>query len=510
MCVGSSSYIDTALLLYTSKKYFVVFAGLGIITGIGCFMSDYGSGIGARAPCLASAKIFTATFSAKTSAFFEFSENSVGALMGQLSADVSRMQFLTGETVGILAMNLASIAVAFAIAYSANWKLAAVTTAAMPLLFIAPFVQNILLGKLNAKSVAGLAEAEGILSETLAGFQTVVSFVMEDRMVGRYSSSLAQSERIDALNARIAGAAMGISQMFFFLVYGLVMWYAGQLISEGKLTATEFSLVFFSLTSFASALGQRGRASVSALTRHGKRKKGLQNIGSRSVARRGSPRRYRRRQWPRIRGPHQVCQRLLPLSHKNEAQGASWSRPRHCTRHHYCARGRKRLRQEFPNQAPRALLRSNESRSVERSSWLQFGHLRRWISLHTLSLKWWRSVIGLVGQEPILYSGTVAHNIRLGRVSGPPATDEEVRAAAAAANALDFIEEWPEQFETEVGAKGGSLSGGQKQRIAIARAIIKDPSILLLDEATSALDNESEAVVQKALKTSSPPASAPP
>ena len=107
-----------------------------------------------------------------------------------------------------------------------------------------------------------------------------------------------------------------------------------------------------------------------------------------------------------------------------------------------------------------------------------------------------REQIGLVAQEPTLFGGTVAENIRYGRLD---ATDDEVRAAAVAANAHDFISALPDGYETLVGDRGSRLSGGQRQRVAIARAILKDPPILLLDEATSSLDNESERLVQEAL-----------
>ncbi|USG62676.1 ABC transporter transmembrane domain-containing protein [Sneathiella marina] len=108
-----------------------------------------------------------------------------------------------------------------------------------------------------------------------------------------------------------------------------------------------------------------------------------------------------------------------------------------------------------------------------------------------------RSLMGLVPQEPVIFADTAYNNIRYGR---PEATDEEVRAAADAAVATEFIDAMPEGFHTEFGERGVKLSGGQKQRIAIARAILRDPEILLLDEATSALDAESERLVQVALE----------
>ncbi len=107
-----------------------------------------------------------------------------------------------------------------------------------------------------------------------------------------------------------------------------------------------------------------------------------------------------------------------------------------------------------------------------------------------------RAAIALVAQEPVIFAGTVAENIRYGR---PDAGDTDLRAAAEAAFALEFIEKLPQGFGTQLGERGMRLSGGQRQRLAIARAILRQPALLLLDEATSALDAESERAVQQAL-----------
>jgi len=119
------------------------------------------------------------------------------------------------------------------------------------------------------------------------------------------------------------------------------------------------------------------------------------------------------------------------------------------------------------------------------------------IDIRDLDPKELRAHIAIVSQQPAMFTGNVADNIRYG---APSAEQEAIVDAAVAAHAANFIEELPDKYESFLGESGIRLSGGQKQRIAIARAILKDPEILLLDEATSALDAESERQVQKALE----------
>ena len=128
-------------------------------------------------------------------------------------------------------------------------------------------------------------------------------------------------------------------------------------------------------------------------------------------------------------------------------------------------------------------------------------------NIKDLNIKWLRSQIGYVGQEPVLFSGSVADNIasgldgslEKGMAAKDPTIMEKITSAAKLANCYDFVSEFPDGFNTDVGTGGIAMSGGQKQRIAIARALVKKPSVLLLDEATSALDATSERLVQESI-----------
>ena len=118
------------------------------------------------------------------------------------------------------------------------------------------------------------------------------------------------------------------------------------------------------------------------------------------------------------------------------------------------------------------------------------------MDIRDYDVRWLRRQVGMVLQEPYLFHGTIADNIRYG---APEASEREMITAAKAANAHDFVVSFPDGYDTMVGERGQSLSGGERQRISIARAILHNPRLLILDEATSSVDTETEKQIQQAL-----------
>ncbi|KAM7455205.1 hypothetical protein BLSTO_04039 [Blastocystis sp. subtype 1] len=119
------------------------------------------------------------------------------------------------------------------------------------------------------------------------------------------------------------------------------------------------------------------------------------------------------------------------------------------------------------------------------------------VDVNELNLDWYRGLLGVVNQEPVMFSGTIRENLLMG--VDRAVNEEELKSVCEQALCMDFINEMPDEFETDLGATGKAVSGGQKQRLALARAILRNPAILLLDEATSALDSENQEKFLEAL-----------
>jgi ATP-binding cassette subfamily B protein len=325
------------------------------------------------------------------------------------------------------------------------------------------------------------SESGAAAEESLAGIRTVRAFSQEGAASKRYGDKIAAALALARQKIR---ATSTLSALSFTLGEGaalLGLWAGGQLIVGGQLTSG--ALIGFVLYAFLVARGFRNATAFYAET--------LRGLGA--------------TQWifsMLEREPLMPVEGGDRLSRIEGAVDLEAVRFRYPTRPDAAALDGIDLRIR-PGEVVAFVGRSGAGKSTILNLLLRFydpseGRItidRR--DLRDLDPAWLRRQVGVVLQDPVLFSGSVADNIRYGRAD---ASDQEVAAAAELACARDFVERLPHGFQTAIGDRGVQLSGGQRQRLAIARAVLRRPALLILDEATSALDSESESFVHDALR----------
>jgi ATP-binding cassette subfamily B protein len=355
-------------------------------------------------------------------------------------------------------------------------------------LVVAPVVLVLVLGfgrrvrRLSDKAQVINARSEALALECLDGVKTIKAFVGEDQAFQRYvrfsEEAFRFADRRDRRQALLG--AVGVWLMFGTVVF--LSWVAGHAVLQGMTegAATTFLFYAFVVATFGSAISEAW----------GQFQKGLGALerlegGSDAKPAPSAPPAARRRRSAGTPSDLRLENLHFRYSRRAEAEvlsGVDW---------------------RFEAGATTALVgRSGAGKSTLFQLFLRFyeptqGRIllngRDIAAMDTAEL---RQTIGFVAQEPVLFEGSILENIQFGR---PSASPREVRAAAEAAYAMEFIETLPNGLATEVGVRGAQLSGGQRQRIAIARTILKDAPILLLDEATNSLDAQSEHLIHTAV-----------
>ncbi|CAK4760495.1 unnamed protein product [Aphanomyces euteiches] len=418
--------------------------------------------------------------------FFDMPGNTTGALTTDLSSLATKVVAIAGDNQAKMLQALFTVVSALVIAFIfGSWKLTLVTTAACPLLLVGSYAR--------AKQLKGgnfsdnLADSGSLAAEAIANARTVAAFGLQQEIAARYEASLEKPLKEGVKEAHVNGFMEGIASFSMFAVYALVFWYGARLLDDGSILFKQLMNTLMVIMMAAQSVGQS--ASI---------------FGERDIAKKSAAKIFSivdRK--PLIDSATDEGVKPNGIQGRIESNDVFFSYP---------SRPDVKVLRHYdltiePGQTVAFCGPSGGGKStcvtlLERfynptsGSITLDGH-----DISTLNLHWLRSQIGLVGQEPVLFVGTIAENIASGLSDSVPSTDlqERVEAAAKMANAHNFITQFPDGYQTQVGLKGEQLSGGQKQRIAIARAIMKNPSILLLDEATSALDSESEKVVQEAL-----------
>ncbi|KAK8965280.1 ABC transporter B family member 14 [Platanthera guangdongensis] len=402
-------------------------------------------------------------------------------ILHHITTDAILVQDAIGDKVGHSLRYLSQFVAGFVVGFTSVWQLTLLTLAVVPLIVIAGGTYAVVMAGLVKKGESAYAEAGKVAEEVISQIRTVYSFVGEERAIKIYSRLLENALRLGRKSGLAKGVGVGCNYGILFCSWALLLWYAGVLVvhqdtNGGKAFTTILNVIFsgFALGQAAPNLGALSKGQVAASSI----RMMIEKVSNASKGFNGAV-------LPTVVGQIEFCE-------------VSFSYP-----------SRKSMIFEsinFSITAGRTTAIVGQSGSgkstiismIERFYEATLGKiLLDGHDMKFLQLKWLRNQMGLVSQEPTLFSASIARNIQYGRED---AGMEEIMNAAKIANAHSFIQSLPNGYMTEAGEGGFQLSGGQKQRIAIARAILRNPKILLLDEATSALDSESERQVQNALE----------
>lgn len=410
-----------------------------------------------------------------------FENNRVGDLISRLSSDVSVIQNVLTTTVAEFFRQIATLVLGLAYLFYVSWQLTLFMLATFPVTVLAALLFGRLVRRLSRVVQARLAEANIVVDESFQSVSTVKAYTNEKLEYKRYATLIGEVVKLSIKLARYRGIFISFFIVGLFGGVCLVIWFGGNLVLEGQLILAD--LVAFLLQSLFIAGSLAGLGEIYASVQR--------SIGASE------------RVFEILEEPSEVDMDILPapVRYKGEIgfRHVSFAYP---SRKDMTVL--KDIDLSIPAGQKVALVghsgagKSTIVQLLMKYYLLEEGHiLMDGRSIADLNITELRKNIAIVPQEVLLFGGTIRENIEYGK---PGATEEEIREAARKANALEFIDRFPEGLETRVGERGIKLSGGQKQRIAIARAILKDPAVLILDEATSALDSHSERLIQEALQ----------
>lgn len=408
-----------------------------------------------------------------------FYKNSTGELISRLMNDVAMLQGTVSHALIYVLRDFFSVAGLLAVIFYMDWRLALISLVFIPMAAVPIVVFGKKFRRISTRYQQGMGEASNFLNETIRGIRIVKAFCAEEQEKQRFAAKMQQLFDTLMSETRYRSLAHPLIEFLGGIGMALIIWFGGNEVLKGNATPGTFMSFLTALVMLYEPI--KGVSKINATVQSG------MASAARIFALLDTE--------PEIREKAQAVT-LPPFSREIEFRKVSFAyqpaepvlREVNLT----IAQGEV-VALVGPSGGGKSSLASLLPRfhEVTDGAVLIDGHDLRDLSLHSL-----RSQLAIVTQQTILFNDTVRSNIAYG---SPQCSEEDVRRAAAAAFALDFIEAFPQGFDTVIGESGVRLSGGQQQRLSIARAILKNAPILILDEATSALDTESERKVQQAL-----------
>ncbi|WP_213610269.1 ABC transporter transmembrane domain-containing protein [Pseudoalteromonas sp.] len=415
-----------------------------------------------------------------------FEENRSGELMSRLTTDTTLLQSIIGSSFSMALRSALMLVGGLIMLLVTNLKLTLVVVACVPLVLVPMIVFGKKVRKLASSSQDAIADISTYAGEIIQNIKVVQSYSHEQQEQSAFA--LETEKAFNVAKSRIKQRSFLIAAVIFltFSAISAMLWVGGSDVLAGTMTGGELGafvfyaiMVAMSVATVAEVYGELQRAAGAAARL-------LELLAVKS----------------KIQNPEIPQDEQLHATTSNSAislEGISFNYP---SRPDVSALNNISLNIETgktvaivgPSGAGKTTLFELLQRFYDPASGAIKFHN---IDIKELSLNTLRNKMGMVAQNPILFSSDVMHNIRYGN---PSASDEQVYTAAKHAHADEFIKQLPQGYNSFLGEQGVRLSGGQKQRIVLARAILKDPEILLLDEATSALDAQSEHHVQAALE----------